>query len=92
MPDFSDERPQRWWVLEPDPHHLRFCGHCGTELDLNKAVPMKDEDPLCAVCAGKEVNDAPLTATYLSWLSSGDPRWWSPWMCNCQFCNAEGAL
>lgn len=65
---------------------------CGEDLDLDCTVPMLRERPLCAVCAGKEIGAAPLTPTYIQWLEDGDPRWWSPWMCNCTFCFAEGAL
>lgn len=92
MPDFSNRRPDRWWVLEPEAHHLRDCARCGADLELAYTVPMLREEPLCAVCAGKEISGAPLTPTYIQWLEDGDPRWWSPWMCNCASCFAEGAL
>jgi hypothetical protein len=92
VPDFSDERPDKWWVLEADQHHIDHCGQCGTLLDLSKALPMLRDDPLCAVCAGDHVKDAPMTVEYMTWLSNGDPRWWSAWMCNCRHCYAEGAM
>lgn len=79
-------------MLEPDAHHLRDCARCGTDLDLTCTVPMRGDEPLCAVCAGKEIHEAPLTVTYLTWIEEGDPRWWSPWMCNCDACFAEGVL
>lgn len=94
MPDFTDARPHRWWALVPEAHDLTDCARCGARLDLTQTVPMEGEEPLCANCASTAINgpQMPMTATYLHWLETGDPRWWSPWMCNCRFCDAEGAL
>lgn len=90
MPDLSDERPERWWVLNPDAHATYYCGNCLIRrIDPECNVPMLDDKPLCGVCAGQMLSDTPQTAEYARWLDEGDPRWWSAWMCNCPYCDAE---
>lgn len=92
--DYSNERPQRLWVLRPDTkQHLdtemSWCAHCNDDLEPENAipVPMLENEPLCRSCAIKNIKSkAPVTVEYMTWLDQGDMRWWSPWFCNCEGC------
>lgn len=87
--DYSNDEPERLWITQPDAHpELPLtCGGCGDSIDMAHAVPMlKGVGPLCQSCATDNVQDHPMTPTYLAWLQSGDPRWWSSWCCNCEGC------
>jgi hypothetical protein len=53
--------------------------------DINPMLMYQDK-PLCPDCAVKKINEHPLTPSYLQWLDEGDPRWWSPWFCDCDGC------
>lgn len=87
--DYSNDQPERLWVTQPDAHPelAPTCGGCNQPIDRTHAVPiMKEVGPLCQGCATDQVKDHPVTPTYLHWLQSGDPRWWSVWCCNCEGC------
>jgi hypothetical protein len=91
--DLSDTRPERWWVLNPEAHRAFYCGRCHyTPIDRSSNTPMLNGTPLCAACAGQVLTGTPITAEYARWIDEGDPRWWSAWLCNCQFCRALEAL
>jgi len=86
--DYSDDEPERLWITQPDAHpDLTDCGECGDRLDMSHSVPvLKGTGGLCQECATKQVQDHPLTPTYLQWMENADPRWWSVWCCNCEGC------
>lgn len=86
--DYSDTEPERLWITQPDAHpDLILCGECGASLDTEHSIPVaKEVGALCQDCATDKVKDHPMTPTYLSWLESADPRWWSVWCCNCEGC------
>lgn len=93
--DYADETPDRYWITNPDAHPIGFvlCVVCGISLDREHSIPVRKEIPgsgvgggLCQVCATEDVHDHPMTPTYLEWLTTGDPRWWSAWCCNCKGC------
>lgn len=89
--DVRDEAPERWWVADADKHQPplgRMCGDCTiTPIDRDHAVPMDESGPLCQACATDLISNHPMTATYLEWLTKGDLRWWSPWVCQCEGCS-----
>lgn len=89
--DYSNEEPERLWITQPDVHPEiavdPYCGECGGSIDRSHSIPvLKGVGWLCQKCATKNIQDHPLTPTYLGWLQSGDPRWWSSWCCNCEGC------
>lgn len=88
--DYSDETPERYWVMQPRRHGIQEekCSGCGTELNLDGAIPvLTDTGPLCKQCALTHVHDIhPLTVTYLEWIETNDVRWWSAWLCNEDCC------
>jgi hypothetical protein len=90
--DYTDEEPSRWWVLNPSAHKdLTNCWSCNGYLNWKETIPRTPDGPLCQHCATRVIQDkTPITPTYLSWLESGDPRWWSPYLCNCKGCDVEG--
>lgn len=95
--DYTDEQPSRWWVLHPARHEekdlLSNCVECKTAIPQDVAIPRTADGALCNVCAPQHVSTkAPVTVTYLKWLEEGDPRWWSPFLCNCEECTLEGHM
>lgn len=92
--DYSNEKPERYWITNPvahrgaiDTYQLSLCKGCGDSLDWNQSIPVRtDTGGLCQKCATKDIQDHPVTPTYLHWLETGDPRWWSAWCCNCEGC------
>lgn len=88
--DFTDEEPSRWWLLNTESHpDTTTCTGCGQPLDRTKAIPVTAEGGLCENCVHGHIEGHPVTATYLKWLDEGDPRWWSPYLCNCEGCGVE---
>jgi hypothetical protein len=103
----TDEVPQRYWVLRPFLHyeHLKViipvisCGICGAELlradtiehDIRPLVMFQDA-PLCPKDALAQLSEHPMTPEYLRWMEEGDPRWWSPWFCDCDGCDPFSPL
>jgi hypothetical protein len=78
-----------------------FCGHpdCDTLL-LVAAEPGHDKTallmwhskPICPQHALEKISEHPITTTYLKWMEEGDPRWWSPWFCNCDGCEMASEI
>jgi hypothetical protein len=69
------------------------CAICGALLisvgdtDADKtALLMFHDKPICPTDALEQIKQHPITATYMKWMEDGDPRWWSPWFCNCAGC------
>lgn len=91
--DVQEEVPDRWWVADADKHVPRLPRRClrckETDLDYSHAVPVLGDLPLCQMCATETVADHPMTITYLEWLTKGDLRWWSPWVCQCEGCGVS---
>lgn len=93
--DRTDERPERWWVLDPIGHLGSVaprCGVCAAPLPTDMSIPMFEDKPLCAAHAGEKLSGTPMTAEYARWIEEGDPRWWSAWLCNCPYCAAEEVI
>lgn len=70
-----------------------LCHVCGDALvradDTDRDdVPllMFQDNPVCAKHALEKISEHPITPTYMKWLEEGDPRWWSPWFCECDGC------
>lgn len=85
--DFSDVPPARYWIPSPEKHpEITTCDFCGEPLDLDHAVPVMEQQEnvyaACPTCAPIQVRQHPITVQYMKWMETGDPRWWSPWMCN----------
>lgn len=93
--DFSNDKPERLWVLRPEKHEgtlPEWCYECDADLDLESgiSIPVYNDKPLCRHCAIKRVRSkSPVTVEYMTWLEQGDMRWWSPWFCNCKGCTGE---
>lgn len=47
---------------------------------------MFNDNPICPKDALEKISEHPITPTYMKWLEEGDPRWWSPWFCDCDGC------
>ena len=100
--DRTDDAPERYWVLRPFLHYSALelpqptvivCSICGDQLmtaeDENKddtPLLMFKDAPVCTTDAFKVISGHPITPTYMQWLEEGDPRWWSPWFCECEGC------
>lgn len=89
--DYSDDEPERLWITQPEKHLdlllSPYCGQCKSNIAMDHSVPvLRGVGPLCQQCATESVQDHPVTPTYLQWLQTGDPRWWSVWCCNCEGC------
>jgi hypothetical protein len=76
----------------PDPTVIR-CALCDRvlltagETDQDDTpLLMFDDKPICPDDALGKISGHPITPTYLKWLEEGDPRWWSPWFCDCDGC------
>ena len=68
------------------------CSICNTVLLIADQTD-QDDLPLLMYEENRSVDDAmdkiqehPITPTYMKWLEEGDPRWWSPWFCECDGC------
>lgn len=79
-------------MLNPEAHHLTSCGMCGQALPTGVSIPMVEDYPVCAYHAGVQLTGTPMTAEYARWMEEGDPRWWSAWLCNCPYCDAQEVL
>lgn len=105
--DRTDEVPERYWVLRPFLHFADLynmalteivCGYCdkkivsaGVTKDDWTPVLMYRDRPICVEEATSKIKDHPITPRYLEWLSEGDLRWWSPWLCGCDGCEPFSA-
>lgn len=105
MEVIQDEIPDRSWVLKPRAHLEEDLGITGTRgmIDLKCAKCMNainEDQPVtcrfgefnCRQCALAALDDHPITPTYMNWINEGDPRWWSPYICNCSGCDPQGEL
>lgn len=79
-------------MLNPAAHNLWRCGICSAPLPPDMSIPMFEDMPLCAYHAGEKLSGTPMTAEYARWIEEGDPRWWSAWLCNCPYCDAEEVI
>ena len=99
--DKTDDTPQRYWVIRAFSHYdargealdkIR-CAICdsvlltaGDPADDKTPLLMFENEPICPNDALERIVEHPLTPEYLTWMNEGDPRWWSPWFCNCDGC------
>lgn len=77
---------------QPQPTEIR-CSICNTVLVTagqtdqdDTPLLMYNDKPICVDDAMDKIQEHPITPTYMKWLEEGDPRWWSPWFCECDGC------